>query len=358
MKLLFLNTDVDYAGAAKMMAWLANELSDRGYDVTFLTYRDSNIQQPISDKVRHIHMPLEPVTGKGKGIFNSVRTFRRFIKKERFDIAIGFLTPSQLRLSLACLGLKVKLLFSQRGDPYNGSVSSRLINLITKWSFGRADGYVFQTRGAKEYYSRRIQGVSAVIPNPIMPSERTCDRDGNITHRIVNIARLDIHQKRQDLLIDAFNSVNREFPDYTLEFYGDGPDLGILKDKAGNNPNIKFMGKTADVTSVLQNACCSVLSSDYEGIPNALLESMSLGVPSISTDCSPGGAAMLLDNHVNGILTPRGDREALADAIRFMIRNPDKAEKMGERAREVNSLYSEDRIAQMWVDFINRLYSE
>lgn len=358
MKLLFLSTNIGYGGASKMMVWVANTLANRNFDVTFVTYRDSNIQQPLSDKVKYIHFPLEPVSGKGKGIFNSVITIRKFIKKNHFDIAVAFLSPSQLRLSLACIGLRIKLLYSQRGDPYNYPRSSKLVSYLTKWSFEKADAYVFQTQGAKKYYPEHIQKISTIIPNPIVPLHRTCERAGNVTPRIVNIARLDIKQKRQDLLIDAFNSINEQFPDYTLELYGDGPDIDILRERANSNPNIKLMGKTSDVISALQNAYCSVLSSDFEGIPNSLLESMSLGVPSISTDCSPGGAAMLIDNYKNGILTPRDDKESLAEAIKYVILNHDKAEKMGDFAKNVNIIYSEDKIAQQWADYINRIYND
>lgn len=352
MKILFVNTNIGYGGASKMMVWVANALADRNFNITFLTYRDDTILQPLSDKVKHIHLPLEPITGKGKGIIGSIMSIRRLIKKEKFDIAIGFLSPSQLRLSIACIGLKTKLLFSQRGDPFSNSENSKFLNYLTKWSFQRADGFVFQTEGAKSYYPRKIQDRSIVIPNPITPLKRTCNRNGNIEHRIVNVARLDIKQKRQDILIDAFNLISKHYPEYTLNFYGDGPDLEFLREKSHNNPRINFMGKTSDVVSVLQNACCSVLSSDFEGIPNTLLESMSLGVPSISTDCSPGGAAMLINSYVNGILTPRGDTKSLANAITYIISNPEKAEQMGEKAKEVNTVYSEDKIAQQWVDYI------
>ena len=115
------------------------------------------------------------------------------------------------------------------------------------------------------------------------------------------------------------------------------------------------MGKTYDVVAAFQNALASVLSSDFEGIPNALLESMSLGVPSISTDCSPGGAAMLIRNKENGLLTPRGDAKALAEAMEYVILHPNEAEAMGETGMEVNQLYAEDVISVKWQSFIKTL---
>lgn len=354
-KILFLNTNIGYGGAAKMMVWLANALTDRNYDITFMTYRDNEVLQPVSNKVKLIHKDLEPISGNGKGLFKSVNAIRKYIKSEQFDMAIAFLTPSQLRLSLACKGLKTKLLFSQRADPYNPPKSNKLVELITKWAFNQADGYVFQTKGARNYYPQSIQNRSTVIPNPIKPLTRTIKRNGNVQHRIVNVSRLDLIQKRQDILISAFNSISDEFPEYVLEFYGHGPDMDRLQKMARGNKRIHFMGATDNIVSVAQNATCAVLSSDFEGIPNALLETMSMGVPSISTDCSPGGAAMIIDNYVNGIIVPRGNVKALADAIRYMLSNPHKAEQMGTNGTQVNKRFGEDIIAKQWINFIETI---
>jgi glycosyltransferase involved in cell wall biosynthesis len=98
-----------------------------------------------------------------------------------------------------------------------------------------------------------------------------------------------------------------------------------------------------------------VLSSDFEGIPNALLESMSIGVPSVSTDCSPGGAAMLIRNKENGLLVPKGDVKALATAMEFIITHPAESERMAIQATEVNELYAETEIAGKWESFLTKL---
>lgn len=335
------------------MVWVANALADNNFDVTFLTYRENDIQQPLSQKVKYIHRPLEPISGTGKGIFKSVIAIRKFIKKEKFDIAIAFLSPSQLRLSLATIGLSTKLLFSHRGDPFQKATKFRFGAFISQIAFKRADMYVFQTDAAKNYYSERIRHNSVVICNPVIPIKKIQERKENkIEDRIVNVARLDIKQKRQDLLIKAFNLITNDYPDIKLEFYGDGPDLEELKKIASGNSRIIFKGKTSDVRTALQNARLFILSSDFEGIPNALLESMSAGIPSISTDCSPGGAAMLINSYENGILVPRNDINELANAMKYMLDNVEEAERMGANAKEVNQLFSEEAISKKWTDFI------
>lgn len=358
MKVLFLNTNIGYGGASKMMTWVANQFASVGHDVTFLTYRDREVCQELSSVVRYLHVPLESNSGKrNNNLWNTVRYLHSFIKKNQFELAVGFLSPSQLRLALAVLGTNTKLLFSHRGDPYQSStsLSSKIVNLINELAFKRADYFVFQTQNAQTYYGPKIKRKSDVIANPIVPLKRTLPRQGNVEKTIIMIARLDINQKRQDLLIEAFKKVCLLHPDYRLSLYGDGNDESILRSIAGSNDNIEFKGKTNDIVTVSQNATVSVLSSDFEGIPNSLLESMSLGIPCVATDCSPGGAAMLIRNYENGILVPRGDVKALADAIVYMIEHPLEAESMGEKAKEVNLIFSENNISRKWLEVLNRL---
>ena len=281
----------------------------------------------------------------------------RFIKNEKFDVAVGFLSPSQLRLALACLGTKTKLIFSHRGDPYQHGQggNSSFIGKLSSWAFNRADWYVFQTPMAQKAFSEAIRNRSCVIANVISPLVRNKDRNEGVEKRIVSVGRLDIRQKRQDLLIEAFAQVVKKYPDYTLELYGDGSDEQLLKEKASNCPQIHFMGKTMDVASAIQQATMLVLSSDFEGIPNALLEAMSIGVPCVSTDCSPGGASMLIENGVNGLLVPKGDVDGLEKAMIWFIEHPEEREEMGKQGMKVNENYSGDRIKTAWLSVIEKM---
>lgn len=361
MKILFLNTNIGYGGASKMLVWVANQCAQEGYDVTFVTYRDSVIHQELNSKVNHVHFELESDNGLGKGIISSILFFRKYIKQQKFDIAVGFLPPSQIRLSLSCIGLKTKLIFSQRGDPYQrkSSLIMKLAESFGNWLFSFADYFVFQTKGAQSFYPKKIQNRSIVIPNPINPLRRTQERDGHIEKKIVCVARLDLYQKRQDVLIEAFNLIKSDFPDYILELYGDGAkeDEIKLRKLAENNSQIIFKGSVSNIVASIQNASLAVLSSDFEGIPNALLEYMSLGIPSVSTDCSPGGAAMIIENGVNGMLVPASKPYELASAMKYMLSHPIEAEKMGKAGIHVLTRFAEDKIRRKWFDVFGRCLS-
>lgn len=355
MKILFVNTNIGYGGASKMMVWVANLYALNGHQVTFFTYRSAEVSQELSFKVNHVHVELEPLMGGGCRLWGTVKYLHTFIKNNNFDVVIGFLSPSQLRITLACIGTSTKILFSQRGDPLQKN-TSLMIGKLINWLFCKADCFVFQTEQAMMCYPSSVQKRGFVIANPIVPLKRTQKREGNIEKRIVIIARLDMRQKRQDVLINAFKLISHKHPEYILELYGDGEDEKKLKLMAAGYNCIHFMGKTSDVVGVSQNAAISVLSSDFEGIPNSLLESMSLGIPCVSTNCSPGGAAMLIRDYVNGILVPCDDANELAKALDYMIEHPDKAEDMGKRAMEVNIIYSEDNISKKWLDVLKSKY--
>ena len=94
-----------------------------------------------------------------------------------------------------------------------------------------------------------------------------------------------------------------------------------------------------------------MMSSDFEGIPNVLLEAMALGLPCVSTDCSPGGARMLINDGKDGLIVPCGDSKALADAVCRMIEDREFAVRCGKNALAVRERFSLDRILDSWEEF-------
>ena len=361
MNILIVNTNIGYGGASKILSFVADVLGDSGNNVLYLTFRSDVILQPISKSVKYRHIRTEE---KNSGILGSIRTIiyiHNLLKRENFDIAIAFLPPSQLRLALASKFTNTKIIFSHRGDPFLNlddlGLKYRVIRWINDIIFKMADYFVFQTDMAKSYYSKKIQLRSSIIANPIHPLVRSEERNiESIKKRIVTLGRYEIKQKRQDILIEAFNKFNILHPEYVLEIYGDGEDRGKILEMAKSNPNIKLCRVTKRVSEKLQNAAMFVLTSDYEGIPNALLEAMSLGVPCISTDCSPGGASMLIDSKEKGIIVNCGDVNALANAMSFMAEHPDIAEEMGKKGMSVNVDYSPTVIANKWIEIVKQIF--
>ena len=216
MKILLLNVNLGYGGAEKMLAFVANTLSQQdNMEVTFLTYRENNAYQVLNDKVTREHLQLEAKGGTALGAIKTILALHKYIKKNQFDVAIAFLTPSQLRLVPASWFTETKVLLSQRADPFNrgNTLKRKILTFLNTSIFARADYFVFQTEQAKSFYSKRVQRKACVIPNPIHPLVRTMQREGKyIEKRFVTVSRLELKQKRQDLIIDAFKKFNVEYP--------------------------------------------------------------------------------------------------------------------------------------------------
>lgn len=100
------------------------------------------------------------------------------------------------------------------------------------------------------------------------------------------------------------------------------------------------------------------MSSDFEGMPNSLLEAMSLGLPVIATDCPPGGAGEIIDDNVNGILVPVGDDVKMAEAMDKILSDNEFANKLGQNAHKIYKEFESDTVAKDWEDFIYKIYND
>jgi glycosyltransferase involved in cell wall biosynthesis len=174
---------------------------------------------------------------------------------------------------------------------------------------------------------------------------------------IVSVGRI-CAQKRQDVLIDAFQKIADKNKEYNLEIYGKGDMLEELKARVesyGLSNRIKFIVTGANVFQDMKNASLFAFTSDYEGLPNALLEAMALGLPCVSTKCSPGGAEALIEDGKNGYLVHCGDVNALAERIDYMLSNYDKALAMGKEAFKIRNRVELQVILDEWERYINHV---
>ncbi|MBE7011638.1 MAG: glycosyltransferase family 4 protein [Ruminococcaceae bacterium] len=370
MKILFFITNISYGGAEKMMTAVANKMAEE-HDITFLAFKGNDIMQPLSDKIKYIYDPLSNKKNKLISIPLRILSLRKYIKQEKFDLAVAFLHPTHYMLTIAAKGTDTKVLLSERGDPSKKKIkyhSNPVMNFFMKVALRgiflilqTADGYVFQTTQARDCYSKRSQKKSCVIPNPI-PDKNIPDRyEGERKKTIVNVARMELVQKRQDVLIKVFELLDEKYDEYELLLYGGGPDEEKIREIAEKSPKkdkIRFMGVSKTVLEDIRDDGVFVLSSDYEGIPNALLEAMAVGLPCVSTDCSPGGARLLINDGENGLIVKRGDSESLAAAIEKLIEDKNFADRLGKNATEVQETYKKEKILNMWKEFMEQIDEE
>ena len=125
-----------------------------------------------------------------------------------------------------------------------------------------------------------------------------------------------------------------------------------LTEDMGLGDKVIFHGLVKNVLAHINKASIYVSSSDYEGISNAMLEALALGLPTICTDCPIGGARMTIKDGVNGLLAPVGDRDKLADAMIRLLGDREYAERLGKKGREIVKELTEEKIAEEWINYI------
>ena len=353
-KVMFYINNICHGGAERVIVNIANYLSEE-YETVFVTSTKEPDEYILADNVKRYVLEETFVKRNRlqKNIYR-IKNLRRICKNEKPDILISFMAEPNFRSIIASLGLKTKCLVSVRNDPaveYGG----RSGKLVAKYLLPLVDGCVFQTVDAKNYFGKRMAEKSRVIYNAV--KEEFFETEHRyISKKVVTFGRLQA-QKNQLLLINSFSKVLEKHPDAKLEIYGIGNLEELLQNRIkelGLEDSISLMGITDNVAEILSESAVFVLSSDYEGMPNALMEALAVGVPSVSTDCPCGGPKTLIENGVNGILIPlHSGEDVLAEAICSLLENPEKAEEMGKKAKERAVEFKYDRILNEWKKYIN-----
>jgi len=351
MKILFIIHNMYVGGAAKQLGLTAAGLTNRGHDVSLYTYIGNSLEHQIDPRITYI-AETAPPKSRLVNLFLTPIHIRRIVKSRKPDVVISWGTDAGGLTVLGCSGLPVKVVFSERLDPYHEkTLNLRLMKILC----GFSDGGVFQTSMVKDYYSRIKKSI--VCPNPIDPKTSNgaylpiSDRTKEISWvgRMINI------HKRMDVAVKAFSIIHAQYPDYVLSFYGDGPDMKVTRElvsKYGLDNSVIFHGTTNNVMEYIRKARVSLMTSDFEGIPNVIIESFSAGTPVVSTDCSPGGARVLIRDTYNGFVVPVGDYNSLAKRVVELLSDDKLSDVFITRSKDKLNDLNYDKILDAWNEFI------
>lgn len=359
-KCLLLIPRMGNGGAERVMATIANNLCPE-HEVRIVTMTDdAESFYPLDERVS--------ITGLGQSVnrknkitklfsmaFGGIKVFfalRREIKQWKPDVVLSFLQSANAMAILAkTFGAKCRLVVSERCDP---SERSRLNRWFERIFYRKADVVVCQSRKVIEFFPEKHRGNCVVIPNPIAADAIPPRYEGERRRTVVGVGRLDT-QKNFKMLISAFEKLPEQFSDYTLEIYGGGwqeKELQAHIDALGLQERAFLMGVKKGVMHYISDVALYVMSSDFEGFPNALAEAMATGLPVISTDFSTGVAADIVGEK-NGIVIPVGDEAALVDAMTKMLSDDSRLEDMSRANRELLDTLSESRVMTIWNEALN-----
>ena len=397
-KILMVLPHMAGAGAERVAAQIMNKLNERGYETVFvLTSAKKNevVRSDLNEKTQLVllteemkgetagqkisHLPARAystIFGKlyekqnkyvpasvGKATIEwqyhrEIAWLKSYLQQNPDMTVIVFLQPSIPMVLLAAKGLPNKIIISERADP-NRLMKKRYGKPFIEKYYTRADVAVFQTEDAKSVYPEAVSKKGTVIFNPLkdnLPQPYHGERNRNIT----TFCRIS-NQKNLPLLVEAFSQVHNKHPEYTLRIIGDAPNeegkvvLQTL-DKQLNELNLKqsvilepFMKNVHE--AVIKDAMY-VNSSDYEGISNAMLEAMAIGMPVICTDCPIGGAKATIKDGENGLLVPIQNAAMLAKAMNRVIEEKELADKLSRNAHLIRDELSLEAIAEKWMQLL------
>lgn len=358
-RILFVTDCLSEGGAEKAISNFANGISVLGYDVSVLIFRRTENEYPLYKSVHILRLPQE-LRFADKSVFErNIRRLpavRKIFKTVQPDFIFAFMEGNIIISVLALFLLPYKVIAGIRCDQKNdkGIYSPCIRDFFTKRCFK-----IFcQNKIQIEYYSKRIQKKCFAVPNPIADKFIEVGKTREYRQTIVNITAIGRLEKQKNfqLLIKAFAAVSQKHPFVSLSIYGEGSlrsDLEAVIRESACEKRITLRGWTNNVANVLVQSDLFILSSDYEGMPNTLMEAMACGIPCIATDC-PTGPADLIKNNVTGLLIPVNDSARLAEATEYMISYPDKAKTMGQNAHAfVAENYNLNKICKQLVGMLD-----
>lgn len=337
-------------GAERVSSMLVSRFAEMGYETHLICIFHSPWEFPINNDVKRHFLYNDKSSFRFFSVMKRLLMLRKICRKENIDVLIGFMTMAEYSV-IATWGLKTRSVISVRNDP-NTLYPSRFKRFFARMVLSMADGAVFQTEDAKEWFPGRLQRKSKVIFNPV--DNRFYQVKRAIQPRLL-VASGRLHpQKNYPMMLKAL-AVVLETNNVLLEIYGKGallPELQEMVNQLGISDKVRFCGQSDDIPSVLSKADAFLLSSDYEGLPNGLMEAMAVGVPIVSTDCPCGGPKMLLGENERGLLVPVGDAKSMASAIKLLLDSPQLKEQVSANAKIYARQFSVDNCFDVWCEYV------
>ena len=334
-------------GSERVLINLAVFFQEKGYRVAIVTdYRVQN-EYEVPDGIERV--VLVDTHSEKLTAFKAIWRFRRFCRDHAIGTVIAFLNI--YHAVLGTLFSQTRCILSIRNDPQE-SYKTTLSKIKNRVLLPLADGVVFQTREARESFPYLRDRKTDIIENPIQDVFFDYDHNGS-PNKLVTFGRLTA-QKNQALLIDAVSDVVKRYPDVTLEIYGDGelkPALLQRIRELALEDHVFLRDSTTDVPSIMARSGIFILPSLFEGMPNALMEAMAVGMPCIATDCPCGGSAVLLRDD-GGLLVKNNDRDDLTNAIIALLEKEDLRRHYSQNAKEKARLYKSKTIFLKWKTFL------
>lgn len=340
-KIAFITGGMTRGGGERVLSILSKYYAERGYQTEILCLLNNEVGYEL-----HKTTKVVDLTGKGKSKIKRlpywIKSLKNYVKESKPDVVLSFFVRVNVVVLHALRKFSGRIIVSERIDP-SCDGRSKIVSFLTKRLYPKANAVVFQTERAKNYFRNLKNGV--VIPNPINVENKSENVDYN---KIVTMGRLT-DQKNQKLLISAFSYLASLNQDAYLQIYGEGElkeELQAQIDSLSLTNRVTLMGNHPDVIDKISDAGIFCLPSNYEGLSNALLEAMMLGLPCISTNCA--GADETIVDGENGYLVEVGNEKAFSEKLIKLFNDREIQAKFSKNAKITAEKFKLENVMVLW----------
>lgn len=357
MRMTIVVSNVRGGGSTFAAVNWANAWAARGEQITIIAIHPQDGEGRDFPRHPAIHLLREdlgdkPVPGKWQAagqIWHNLRRMRQLVRQSKPELVLSFDGPVNTRTLVACLGLRIPVVVMEQVHPAHYSFGL-FWERCRRMVYPRAAALVNLTQAATEWCAKSFAVKRlATIPNPVLPPAARKLPSKKNTKRVVAAGRL-VDQKRFDLLIEAFALIAAAHPDWRLTIYGEGPSRPALErqvEKNGLAGRITLAGWVENLSERMAEGEFFVLSSEYEGFGNVIVEAMAVGLPVVSFDC-PSGPGDIIRHEVDGLLAPPLNIAALAAAMERLMDDDSLRARLSSRATEVLERFSLARTLKLW----------
>ena len=351
LRIVFISHSLGNGGAERASSIIASELARRGCNILFLAVYNDMVTYELHDDVKYTYLRVN-TNNKVRKYLKRVSGLKKVLDNYQPDWVISFITQEVLPLHF--LG-RYRIIYSERTNP---AAKPWYLRLITFASYSLSYQVVFQTEGARLYFPKHIQKKSKVITNPVMDNLPIWNPENH--NKVVMTAGRITPEKNHKMLIKAFALFHKEHPDYFLKIYGE-PRYKEAKEELINlvqdldiGEYVEFPGFSDDIHSIMQNASVFVLTSNYEGLSNSMLEAMAIGIPTICTDCPAYGAREYINDGNNGFLVEMNDYDALAFKMSSLVDNKDMAKSIHNESIKIRKMIDKKTVINQWMEILEQ----
>lgn len=338
-------SSLEGGGAERIATRVASALAER-HEVHIMPFSVASSPYTLSDKVKIDNAGLFDLRKKSRLPFRFVISvfygyfYLSYIRlRYRPDVTLSFLKKPNLLNAFAFGG--GRKVMSERNNPIRkGKRHFRLARLAYRF----ADKVFFQSQTVRNMFPEKIRKKGVLVPNPVQVD---CMAQGS-SKKVVTVGRLK-SQKNHVMLIKAFADFNKKHPGHTLHIYGKGPlkdELGQLVRELSLKGTVFLEDFVKNVHEAIRDAEMFVLSSNFEGMPNALLEAMMMGLPCVTTIFE--GEEELFGNQDCCLAVPVGDKEAMEEAMTKLDGDPLLREELSRKAAEFAGQFSTEKVIPLW----------